>query len=241
MDETHITYPETKKQSVFMQQESSITVSGGSRLRRGSVILVACVCGWFIMELEILGVRMLAPYFGSAVYVVTGSVIGTFLLSLSIGYMAGGWLSAHSRSKRNLGISVTAAGLWVAILPWITEPVCDWIFNMAIDEKWGSLLAALILFAMPTMLLGTVSPTVVRWLTTHSADSGFNAGLVLGSSTVASFAGCVVTAFYLILFSMKLTLWISGGVLAVLGILIVLVTGAAGDRQPGIEQAGEKA
>jgi len=60
---------------------------------------------------------------------------------------------------------------------------------------------------------------------------------VLGSSTVASFAGCVVTAFYLILFSMKLTLWISGGVLAVLGILIVLITGAQTAPRP----AGEKA
>lgn len=219
-----------------MQQESGITTAGGSRLRRGSVILVACVCGWFVMELEILGVRMLAPYFGSAVYVVTGSVIGTFLLSLSVGYMLGGWLSGRSTSKRNLGISVTAAGMWMAVLPWITEPVCDWIFNMGLDEKWGSLLAALILFAVPTVLLGTVSPTVVRWLTTHSADSGFNAGLVLGSSTVASFAGCVVTAFYLILYSMKLTLWISGGVLAVLGILIVFVTGAT----PGIRPAGEE-
>ncbi len=72
--------------------EASVGMNG-HRFRSARVILLACVCGWFIMELEILGVRMLTPYFGSAIYVVTGSVIGIFLLSLSAGYMLGGWAS----------------------------------------------------------------------------------------------------------------------------------------------------
>ncbi len=206
-----------------MKYDSSIETDGRRRLRRAGVIFVACVCGWFVMQLEILGVRMLAPHFGSAVYVVTGSVIGTFLLSLSVGYMLGGWRSAQRQSRRNLGLNIAAAGLWMGLLPWMTEPVCDRVFDLGLDEKWGSLLAALILFAVPTVLLGTVSPTVVRWLTTCSADSGWNAGMVLAASTVASFAGCVVTAFYLILYSMRLTLWVSGGALMLLGAGLALL------------------
>jgi MFS family permease len=194
-----------------------------------AIVLVACVCGWFVMELEILAVRLLAPYFGSAVYVVMGSVIGVFLLSLSAGYMLGGWLSRKANSKWALGVNLMTAGAWLCAMPFFTEPVCDGIFNTGLDEKWGSLLAALVLFCVPTLLLGTVSPTAVRWLTTQASDSGLNAGLVLAFSTVASFAGCVATAFYLVRLSMWCTICVSGVALMALGVTILLQA-AAQDR-----------
>ena len=73
------------------------------KLRTVAIVLITCVTGWFVMELEILGVRMLSPYFGSAVYVVMGSVIGVFLLSLSCGYMLGGWLSKKGQQQTDTG------------------------------------------------------------------------------------------------------------------------------------------
>ncbi len=213
-----------------MQHHSSEN-SDGRKLRAIAIVLITCVCGWFIMELEILGVRVLAPYFGSAVYVVMGSVIGVFLLSLSAGYMLGGWLSRMANSKRVLGINLMIAGAWLCAMPFFVGPVCDGIFNAGLDEKWGSLLASLILFGAPTLLLGTVSPTAVRWLTTQASDSGLNAGLVLAFSTAASFAGCVVTAFYLVLFSVQRTIRASGIVLLVLGIMILLQAVAQSRRR----------
>jgi len=206
-----------------MDENRPKVISGWhNRLRATVIITIACMCGWFIMSLEILGVRVLAPYFGSAVYVVTGSVIGVFLLSLSVGYMLGGWLSHKKTSKTLLGINITAAGIWMCALPFFIEPVCEMLFNTALDEKFGSLFASVILFGTPTMLLGTVSPTAIRWLTRRPGDSGFNAGLVLCASTVASFAGCVVTAFYLILLSIRVTICTSGAVLMLLGLAILL-------------------
>jgi MFS family permease len=190
------------------------------KLRAAGVVFIACVCGWFVMELEILGVRVLAPYFGSAVYVVMGSVIGVFLLSISAGYILGGWVSTKANSLRILGAGLIAAGAWLSALPFFTEPVCEGIFNAGLDEKWGSLAAAVVLFGVPTMMLGMASPTAVRWLTKEAKDSGLNAGLVFAFSTVASFAGCVVTAFYLVLISMRLTIWVSGVILVVLGLVL---------------------
>jgi hypothetical protein len=184
------------------------------------------------MELEIMGVRVLVPYFGSSVYVVTGSVIGVFLLSLSVGYMLGGWLSTKANSQLMLGINLMAAGAWLCGMPFFIESVCDGMFNICLDEKWGSLLAALILFGVPTLLLGTVSPTAVYWLTTRASDSGLNAGLVLAFSTVASFAGCVVTAFYLVLLSMWYTICASGVALVALGGTILLRAALQCRRSP---------
>ena len=209
--------------------------SNGRKLRAVAIILVACVCGWFVMELEVLGVRVLAPYFGSAVYVVMGSVIGVFLLSLSVGYMLGGWLSKKANSKRTLGVNLMAAGAWLCAMPFFIEPVCEGIFNFGLDEKWGSLLAAVVLFGPPTVLLGTVSPTAVRWLTRRASDSGLNAGLVLALSTVASFAGCVVTAFYLVLLSVRRTIFTSGAVLVALGVTILLQAAVQSRRSPSAE------
>ena len=214
--------------------------ANGHKLRAVVTIFIACTCGWFVMELEILGVRVLAPYFGSAVYVVTGSVIGVFLLSLSSGYLVGGWISKKVHSKRTLGINLITSGLWLCVMPFFIEPVCNGIFNTGLDEKWGSLLASLILFGVPILLLGTVSPTMVRWLTTRASDSGFSAGLVLAFSTMASFLGCIVTAFYLVLYSVRRTIYVSGFVLVALGVIILLQMYAQNRRRQKTEEKGEK-
>ena len=119
------------------------------KVQTSLIVLMVCGCGWFIMELEVLGVRALAPYFGSAVYVVMGSVIGVFLLGLSSGYLLGGWLSRKANSKLVLGINLIAAGVWLCAMPFFIEPVCDGIFNIGLDEKWGSLMASVVLFGVP--------------------------------------------------------------------------------------------
>ncbi len=230
------------------QSSKKAVWANGRKLRAVAIVLITCVCGWFVMELEVLGVRVLAPYFGSAVYVVMGSVIGVFLLSLSAGYMLGGYLSRKAGSKRALGINLIAAGAWLCAMPFFIEPVCDGIFNVGLDEKLGSLIAAFVLFGVPILLLGTVSPTAVRWLTRRASDSGLNAGLVLAFSTVASFAGCVVTAFYLVLLSMRLTICASGVALVALGVTILLSAGrltaqaaAQGRGNASSEAGGETA
>jgi hypothetical protein len=191
-------------------------------LRVTAVLFITAVCGWMVMQMEILGGRVLQPAFGSDVYVTMGSVIGVFLLSLSGGYVLGGCISGLRASQAVLGVCIAGAGAWSVAMPAFIKPVCDALWDAHWDVKWGSLAAAFALFAAPTVLLGTVSPTVVRWLTHSAADSGRKAGLVLAFSTVASFAGCVVTAFYLVRFSLRLTLRISGGALVVLGTLILL-------------------
>jgi hypothetical protein len=204
-------------------QNSPLTTSSKGRCPQAAIILlISCICGWFMMELEILGVRVLVPYFGSAVYVITGSVIGVFLLSLSVGYMLGGWFSTRLNAWLKLGIVMVIVGICFCAIPFLDEPVCEMIFDFGFDVQWGSLAASLLLFGIPTVLLGTVSPTVMHWLTTQTNKPGFNAGLVLATSTISSFAGCIVTAFYLVLYSLWLTLCVSGVIMIVLGSIVLL-------------------
>jgi hypothetical protein len=194
----------------------------GGALRTAAIFFVAGACGWLIMELEILGARILAPYFGSDIYVTWGSVIGVFLLSLSGGYLLGGWVSRRPASKSILAFSIMAAGGWLLVLPSLVQPLSDGLLDAGLSDRLGSLIAALALFAVPTVLLATVSPTVVRWLTSRARDSGLNAGLVFAFSTVASFAGCLTTAFYLVRLSMRRTVRASGVVLIALGAAVLI-------------------
>jgi hypothetical protein len=206
-----------------MAQDAAGDARGGpgGLLRLAAILFITAACGWMVMEMEILGGRVLQPEFGSNIYVVMGSVIGVFLLCLSAGYMLGGWLSGLRASQAALGLCIAVAGAWLVVLPWLTEPLYEVLRAVEFEGKWGALVAALALFGVPTVLLGTVSPTAVRWLTHSAADSGHKAGLVLAFSTVASFAGCVVTAFYLVTLSVRLTLRVSGGGLLALGALIL--------------------
>ena len=163
-----------------------------------ALLFIACCAGWHIMELEILGGRILSIYFGSSIYVVWGSVIGVFLLSLSVGYILGGWQSQKARARYYLPLNLLVASLWIYLVIYIRDPVCQVIFNHILDERVGALAATLVLFSVPSVLLGTIAPMVVRRLTNQADQSGISTGLVFCLSTTASFAGCVITAFYLI-------------------------------------------
>ena len=67
------------------------------------VSALAFTSGFVIMSLELLGGRLLAPYFGSSIYV-WGSVITVFMLALSAGYLTGGWLSLFNPSLKRFSL-----------------------------------------------------------------------------------------------------------------------------------------
>lgn len=168
------------------------------RLRRLATFLIAAWTGFYIMAIEILGGRILAPSFGSSIYV-WGAVITVFMLALSLGYLVGGQISVYAPSLRKLGSILIAAG--VAGIPVIAfgGPVLDWIFYTIHDPRYGSLLASALLFFLPTAISGMVSPYCVRLLVDELKMSGKYAGLLYFVSTFGSAAGTIVTAFYLVL------------------------------------------
>lgn len=182
------------------------------------LLLAACWAGWYVMELEILGGRILNIYFGSSIYVVWGSVIGVFLLSLSLGYIAGGCLSRGPGAGIILAVNLGLAAVWIFMIVPLRDPVCEAIFSSIFDERWGALSAALVLFTVPTLLLGTASPIVVRYLTHTPGQSGISTGLVFCLATIASFFGCIVTAFFLIAYNLTLVLQVSAGLLLLLSL-----------------------
>lgn len=231
-----------KTGELLTQRETALEELSGGRggiLRTMAILLITGVCGWMVMQLEILGGRMLTPYFGSNIYVTWGSVIGVFLLSLSVGYLLGGWLSRTAWSKVILGANIAVAGGWLCLIPWMLEPVSYYMIDAGLSVKVGALFASIVLFSVPTVLLGTVSPTAVRWLTREADESGLSAGMVYAFSTGASFAGCVVTAFYLVMLSARGTNRVSGAVLILVGGSVLLHAGLQWGRRRRVVKSEE--
>ena len=67
---------------------------------RGMLYLVAGWSGFYVMAIELLGGRVLAPFFGSSIYV-WGAIITVFMLALSLGYLCGGRWSLHAPTLRS--------------------------------------------------------------------------------------------------------------------------------------------
>ena len=150
------------------------------------------------MGIELLGGRMLAPNFGSSIYV-WGALITVFMLALSLGYLAGGRWSAHRPSLPRLGLLLAIAALSaLPVLPLSGITLEDLAIAIP-DPRFGSLTAATLLFFVPTFFSGMVSPYCVRLLVEAKESSGRSAGLLYFVSTFGSAAGTILTSFYLVL------------------------------------------
>lgn len=166
-------------------------------MRTAVCLAVAFWSGFFVMGVELLGSRYLAPAFGSSIYV-WGALIAIFMLALSVGYLAGGRWSQHSPSLARLGLLLAAAALTaLPILP-LSGAMLDEIFFRIPDPRFGSLTAATLLFFIPTVFSGMVSPYCVRLLVQAKESSGKSAGLLYFVSTFGSAAGTIFTSFYLV-------------------------------------------
>ncbi len=162
------------------------------------VFILAFTSGFIIMAIELLGGRILSPYFGSSVYV-WGSIISVFMISLSAGYLTGGRLSLNQPNLTRFGGFFILAA--VTILPTIAfaDDVMDFVFLRIEDPRYGSLVASVLLFFMPVATLGMVAPYSVRLLVEDSHRSGHVAGILYFVSTFGSAVGTLLTSFYLVL------------------------------------------
>ena len=169
-----------------------------SRLVNWSVLTLAFTSGFIIMSIEMLGGRILAPYFGSSIYV-WGSIITVFMVALAVGYLTGGHLSLMQPRLSKYGFFFVAAAITAVPTIAFGDAMMDWVFLRLEDPRYGSLLAATLLFFIPTAILGMIAPYSVRLLVEESHHSGRIAGGLYFVSTLGSALGTLFTSFYLVL------------------------------------------
>jgi spermidine synthase len=172
----------------------------GSRSRRLLLPLVF-ISGMASLGVEFGASRLLAPYFGTSLYV-WGVLIGLILIYLSAGYVIGGRL-ADRHPHDELLYQITAwAGLWVGVIPLVSYPILlasqQGFRDLSVGLVAGTLLAVMLLFAAPVVLMGCVSPFAIRLLLKDVATGGNTAGRVYALSTAGSILGTFLPVFWFI-------------------------------------------
>ena len=167
-------------------------------LVRYLILLLAFISGFVIMTIELLGGRILAPWFGNSIYI-WGSIITIFMLSLSVGYLLGGRWSLTNPNLFKHGLFFVAASVTLVPVILFGDQVMESVFLVVTDPRYGSLLVSAILFFVPTAILGMISPYSVRLLVENERHSGKIAGLLYFVSTLGSALGTLATSFYLVL------------------------------------------
>src|SRR5918911_3699812 len=127
-------------------------------------------------------------------------VVGTGSLGAEIAAVR---LLAHRHpNMRALCLTALAAALMLAAVPFAADPLLgvavDALDEISAGAFIGSLLAVLVLVAIPVMLLGAVSPWAIRLGVQSVEEAGTVAGRLYALSTAGSLVGTLVSALLLI-------------------------------------------
>jgi hypothetical protein len=164
-------------------------------------ILLVFVAGAASLAIEMSASRLLAPYFGSSLFVWV-NLIGLILLYLTIGYYLGGLLADRLPYPAVFyGMTVVAA-LFIGMIPLIAHPILTWALNTFATHSLGifyaSFVSVIVLFALPTILLGCVSPYAIRLSVDQLGQTGRVAGKLYAVSTAGSIVGTFVPVLILL-------------------------------------------
>ena len=155
------------------------------------------ICGAVVMSLEILGSRLLAPFFGNTIFV-WGSLIGVVLASLSLGYFLGGRIADIRPSQFIFSMVIFSAGALIFILPFSSDLVFEFVLTRNLGTRYSPLLGTVLMLAAPSTLLGMISPFAIKLAALNLQKIGSTAGNLYSLSTIGSIIGTFVTVFILI-------------------------------------------
>jgi spermidine synthase len=176
---------------------------------RRLLVLVAFTTGAVGMILEMVGYRLLSPFFGYSIYV-WGALLGVVMAALAIGYALGGWLADRVKGPAFLYESLILTG--GAILT--TLHAAPFVVRLTLDLPLvpGTLLATVALLLVPMVGLSLVPPFVIRELAA-SGELGMTAGRVYAISTAGAVVGTLLSAFVLITMLGPQESWAASGLL----------------------------
>lgn len=165
------------------------------------LIATAFCSGMTIMAIEMTASRLMAPYFGNSVFIWT-NLIGIIMLALSVGYWYGGKWADRNPTTDFLYTLILVCSLFLFTLPLIGPWIMDLGSSRVSSGEWSiviySFMTSLILFGMPFVFLGMISPTIIRLLTHKVKESGEIAGQVFAASTVGSIVGTFLPTLLLV-------------------------------------------
>lgn len=151
--------------------------------------------GACVMAAELLGAKLLAPFFGSSLYV-WSSVMAVTLIGLALGYFIGGSLSARPKIEKRLYSVMIVGAIIIALMPF-TVQMCFALFSK-MSLLTSVLISATLLLVPPVFLMGMVSPLIITIIDGDMKNPGRSSGTVYAISTVGGILATFLFGFYII-------------------------------------------
>ena len=181
--------------------------------------------GMSVMAVELGASRLMAPYFSSSQIVWT-VIIGVIMIAMALGNIWGGRLADKKPDPANLYFRLLIAAIWIALIPFVGRYMIAGIsllLAVFITKNflvWAALFTCLAIFAFPCMLLGTVTPSLVKYTMNSLDDNGKTVGELGALNTIGSIIGTFLPTFVTIpAVGTAVTFLIFSGVLAILAIV----------------------
>ncbi len=182
--------------------------------------LAVFICGAVVMIFELVGSRILAPYFGNSIFVWT-SLIGIILGSLSLGYYLGGKLADKKTDYKIFSLIIFCAAVFIALSALLKSLILESLTANLVNLRLMSVVASLELFALPSVFLGMVSPYAVKLKIADLKTSGATVGNLYAISTIGSIFGTFLGGFYLLsIFGSTLIIYILSLTLIMTSLLV---------------------
>jgi MFS family permease len=174
---------------------------------------IVFLTGASVMVIELLGTRLIAPFYGASLYV-WSSLISVTMIALAVGYFVGGrW--ADRAQRTGLSLIIALAALFTLLIPWATRPVL--LMTDPLGLRGGAFTSALVLFFPSLALLGMVGPFAIKLATSQLDGVGSSSGTIYAVSTVGSVVGTLLLGFFLFP-------WVgSRQILVTLGLLLLVL------------------
>lgn len=187
--------------------------------------------GMSIMAVELGASRLLAPYFSSSQIVWT-IIIGTIMIALALGNVWGGRRADLDADPAKLYRRLIFAAIWIGAIPVLGKYLILTIAGVlivAIDTNlliWAAFLSCMAIFVAPLFILGTVTPSLVKYATDNLEHNGRIVGNLNAFNTIGSIIGTFLPTFVTIpAVGTAITFLIFSGVLLLIGVIYFLSVG----------------
>ena len=147
--------------------------------------------GVSVMAVELGASRLLAPYFSSSQIVWT-IIIGTIMIALALGNLWGGRTADRNPDPDRLYRRLLLAAVWIAAIPVLGKYIIlgiSGLLVLTISTHFlviAAFCACMVIFVFPLFLLGTVTPSLVKYMVDSLEDNGKVVGTLGACNTIGS-------------------------------------------------------
>ena len=133
--------------------------------------------GMSVMAVELGASRLLAPYFSSSQIVWT-IIIGTIMIAMALGNIYGGRSADKHPNPDTLYRRLLIAAVWIAAIPVAGKYIILGVSALLVFTVSNNFLilaaffACMLIFVYPLFLLGTVTPSLVKYTVDSLDDNG---------------------------------------------------------------------